>query len=142
MRRAPAPGGENARPADIIVLRQVLSGDRLLPDQGRQAVAHEGANLVAKGELVLGQSKVHGIASRMMSAPGTGREDLSRLTASVGPWPGVVNIFGDHEAPLLLSWSYFRGIFECEARQIAPWRFVDAEWKAFPRAHCPDHHRG
>src|SRR5262249_23289177 len=34
------------------------------------------------------------------------------------------------KSPLLLSWSYFRGIFEREARRIVARQFVEAEWKS------------
>ena len=72
VRGAPALGGENARPAHIVVLGQVPAGDRLLADRGRQVVAHKGANLGAKLKLVLGQSKVHGDRLPDDSAPDAG----------------------------------------------------------------------
>ena len=79
VRGSPAFGGENTRPALIVVLGKAPAGDRLLADRRRQVVAHEGAHLGAKCELVFGQSQVHGDRLPYHSAPGSGPG--ARLTA-------------------------------------------------------------
>ena len=102
VRDRPALVGEDARPADVVVLGEMSPGDALLADRGRQVVAHEGAHFGAKRDFVVGQSKVHGVASRA-AQPRQGRrpaqigaqcrasERRRQLGGQQGPSPGSLS---------------------------------------------------
>ena len=103
VRGAPAFGGENARPAHIVVLGEAFG--RRPSSRGSRPAGCRARRREPRRETQARPRSVEGpwVASHMVSAPEAGLARACALPPNVGPYPGAVNTFDVRVEPARLD---------------------------------------